>query len=89
MIQTPADELLKILARSHPMPSEQKLDKKVKRIEKMAVFYEAKIPEAPEKQAMMFAGFVSALFYAKTMINQYRKLTQKIAEAADDDERTL
>jgi hypothetical protein len=83
-------EEIKALARSHPVPSEDKLARRMKRIERMNSFYEAKIPEAPEKQSLMFTGFVSALLYAGTMIKMYRKLTIKLAELAEeagDDER--
>lgn len=82
---------IKALAKSHPIPSEPKLERRMKRIERMTAFYEEKVPEAPEKQSLMFSGFVSALLYAATMIKMYRKLTIKLAELADegDDENRL
>ena len=75
---------IKALAKSHPIPSEIKLERRMKRIDRMTAFYEEKIPEAPEKQSLMFTGFVSALIYAATMIKMYRKLTKKLAELADE-----
>jgi hypothetical protein len=82
---------IKQLAKSHPIPSEDKLERRMKRIDRMTAFYEEKIPEAPEKQSLMFTGFVSSLIYAATMIKMYRKLTIKLAqlaeEAGDDEHR--
>lgn len=75
---------IKALAKSHPVPSEMKLDRRMKRLERMTRFYEEKVPEAPEKQSLMFSGFVSALIYAATMIKMYRKLTQRLAELAEE-----
>lgn len=75
---------MKQLAKSHPVPSEEKLQRRMKRIDRMTTFYEEKIPEAPEKQATMFTGFVSSLIYAATMIKMYRKLTIKIAQLAEE-----
>lgn len=74
---------VKALAKSHPIPSEPKLERRMKRLERMTAFYEEKVPEAPEKQSLMFSGFVSALIYAATIIKMYRKLTTKLAELAE------
>lgn len=75
---------IKQLAKTHPIPSEDKLQRRMKRLDRMTAFYEEKIPEAPEKQSLMFTGFVSALLYAATMIKMYRKLTIKLAQLAED-----
>lgn len=75
---------IKALAKSHPAPSEDKLERRTQRLERMLRFYQDKAPEAPEKQGLMFNGFVSALLYSITMIKMYRKLTKKLAELADD-----
>lgn len=72
------------LARSHPIPSELKLERRMHRLDRMARFYQEKAPEAPEKQGLMFNGFVSALIYAMTMIKMYRKLTKRLAELAEE-----
>lgn len=72
------------LAKSHPIPSEAKLERRMKRIDRMTEFYKEKAPEAPEKQSLMFQGFVSALIYAATMIKMYRKLTKKLQELATE-----
>lgn len=76
---------IQALAKSHPVPSEDKLQKRLLRLERMLRFYEEKAPEAPEKQGLMFSGFVSALLYAVTMIKMYRKLTKKLAELAEGE----
>lgn len=76
MIRTQAN--LKALIKSFPVPSEDKLTRHILRLERMRHFYEEKIPEAPEKQGLMFTGFVSALVYAITMIKMYGKLTEKL-----------
>lgn len=82
-------EELKALAKSHPVPAEDKFERRMRRIERMTAFYKEKAPDAPEKQSLMFMGFVSALIYAASVLNMYRKLTQKLAEMAgvDDDSR--
>lgn len=77
-------EKIVALARSHPIPSEDKLERRMRRLERMTKFYEEKAPEAPEKQGLMFNGFVSALLYAATMIKMYRKLTKRLAELAEE-----
>lgn len=77
---------VKELAKSHPVPSEDKLKRRMSRLERMERFYRDKIPEAPEKQSIMFTGFVSALTYSMTMIKMYRKLTTKLAEMAEEDD---
>lgn len=84
MTQRQAD--LKALLKSHPVPAEDKLERRVKRLERMAGFYSDKAAEAPEKQSMMFMGFVSAIMYAITTIKMYRKLTKRLAELAAETE---
>lgn len=85
------DDRIIELARQHQIPSEPKLERRLDRLQRMLTFYESKIPEAPDKQANMFKGFVSSLLYAMTMIKMYRKLTKAInelAEEATDEIRT-
>lgn len=86
MTQTQAElsEAVKALAKSHPVPSQDKLERRMARMDRMLRFYEEKAPDAPEKQGLMFKGFVSALLYAMTMIKMYRKLTHRIAEMAEE-----
>lgn len=74
------------LARQHQVPSEPKLERRMDRMQRMLNFYESKIPDAPEKQANMFKGFVSSLLYAMTMIKMYRKLTKALNELAEEAE---
>lgn len=75
---------IRALAQSHPVPSEEKMVRRNGRIERMARFYEEKAVDAPEKQGLMFSGFVSALMYALTIIKMYRQLTMRLAELADE-----
>lgn len=77
------------LARQHQVPSELKLERRMDRMQRMTSFYESKIPDAPEKQANMFKGFVSSLLYAMTMIKMYRKLTKALAELAEEAQNEL
>lgn len=77
--------MIQDLAKKYPPPSDPKLERRIQRLERMASFYKSKINEAPEKQALMFAGFESALNYAITTIKIYRKLTIAIAEEANSD----
>lgn len=81
MIQHQAE--IEQLAKSHPVPEDQKLEKRVLRLQRMQYFYEQKMAEAPEKQRLMFSGFVSALVYSMTIIKMYRKLTKRIADLAE------
>lgn len=74
------------LVKSYPVLSEEKLERRIDRLKRMQHFYEIKAPDAPEGQSLMFAGFISALAYAMTIIAMYRKLTQQLAEIAKEDE---
>lgn len=55
------------------------------RIERMRKFYADKAPEAPERQAAMFKGFVEALNYATITIKMYSELAQALAELAGEE----
>jgi ribosomal protein L20 len=77
---------LQKLSKSHPIPGDEKLERRLLRLERMRDFYIDKIPEAPVKQGMLFSGFVTALVYAITTIRMYRKLTTKLKELAEDDD---
>lgn len=76
------DKLL-ALAKSHPVPSDDKLERRMKRIDRMTAFYRDKAPEAPEKQSQMFVGFVSALVYTRSLVKMYRSLTEELADLAE------
>lgn len=76
---------VKALAQAHPVLSNDKLERRLARIERMTNFYRDKALIAPESQGAMFLGFVSALLYATTIIKMYRKLTCKIAELAEEE----
>lgn len=97
MTQQHLEQEIRELARAHPVPSQEKLDRRMQRMERMKAFYEDKQPDAPEKQALMFKGFVSALVYAMAMIKMQRKLCIRINQLADsldsdivkDDSKTL
>lgn len=77
------DEIIALI-KSHPVPQDDKLERRLNRLRRMENFYIDKITEAPEKQALMFNGFVSALMYATTVIKMYRQLTKKLAELAEE-----
>lgn len=81
-----AEQLAK-LAETYPQPSEDKLERRLQRIDRMANFYSDKAPLAPERQAQMFEGFVSALLYAQVTIKMYRKLTRLLFELAQEASR--
>lgn len=77
------DKLIE-LARRYQVPADEKMNRRLDRIQRMLTFYESKIPDAPEKQANMFKGFVSSLLYAITMIKMYRKLTKELNTIAEE-----
>lgn len=79
----PQAELEK-LAKSHPVPSDDKLNKRIDKLERMRHFYEQKLPDAPEKQSLMFKSFIASLIYAITIIKMYRKLTRRLAELTEE-----
>lgn len=72
------------LANQHARPSDEKMERQIIRMERMAGFYQDKAETAPEKQANMFKGFVAALSYAMTIIKMYRKLARAINELAEE-----
>lgn len=75
------------LAKNHPLLSRGGVEHTMPRLKRMQAFYEEKAPGAPEGQARMFNGFVSALDYAMKVIEQYDDLTGRIAKLnteADD-----
>jgi hypothetical protein len=72
------------LARRYQVPADEKMNRRLDRLSRMTAFYESKIPDAPEKQANMFKGFVSSLLYAATMIKMYRKLTKELNTIAEE-----
>lgn len=80
------DELAK-LAAAHPVPQDDKLQRRIHRLDRMTEFYQSKLDTAPGNQALMFKGFVSALVYAAATIKMYRKLTKRLAELAAEAER--
>lgn len=73
------------LAKAYPLPPNDKMERRLNRIERMTDFYNEKIEIAPERQALLFKGFVSALMYASTIIHMHRKLTKRLADMADED----
>lgn len=74
--------MIRELAKEYEPLEQQKLDEHIRRLNRMADFYEAKMEVAPKQQAMLFSGFVTSLRYSKNVILMYRKLTDKIAEEA-------
>ena len=65
------------------MQVQRAIDRRMRRIDRMTAFYREKAPEAPEKQSIMFVGFVSALVYSRSIVKMYRKLTAELAEMAE------
>lgn len=84
--QAELQALVNSLAMRHSIPADGKLKRNLARLERMANFYEEKIPSAPEKQAFLFRDFSTALFYSMTIIKMYQRLTMRIAELAEDIE---
>ena len=80
MTQLQAD--IQALAKSHPVPSEDKLKHRMTRLDRMASFYLEKAPESKDG-GITFTSYAVALTYAITMIKMYRKLTKKLAELAE------
>lgn len=78
-------DAIKRLAKAYPVPQPTKFDRRIKRLERMRVFYDAKIPEAPTAQAALFTGFVGAIMYAITILKMHRRLTNRLAELAGEE----
>lgn len=76
---------IKKIAKEHPIPESHKLDRQVSRLDRMANFYTEKAEVAPEKQSMMFGGFVNALVYSITIVRKYANLTKKLAKLAEEE----
>lgn len=81
-------EEVAVMARNHGVPSQEKLDRFLPRLERMRNFYEEKAnsPDCPVKQANMFTGFANALAYSIAIIHKHRKLTTKLAGIVADDD---
>lgn len=73
------DELQQ-LAKAHPPLHDDKANKKIEKLERMAFFYSSKIgtTEIPIKQESLFRGFVSSIAYAITIIRIHRVLVRKL-----------
>lgn len=82
MTQLLAD--IKALSRGHPVLAQSKLDWRLRQLERMAGFYEAKAPESKDGGAL-FRGFASAILYSITIIHMYRKLTNSLAALAESE----
>lgn len=76
------DEINK-LAHDFAIPVEDKLLRRLERLDRMSRFYADKIPDAPERQGFLFQSFVSALKYADTVMNMYQQLTTRLNELAE------
>lgn len=77
---------INIICRTHSIPQEQKLTRRLERLERMKKFYEDKSLLAPIKQAILFKSFVSALEYSIETLNTYQKLTVRLNELAQEDD---
>lgn len=58
--------------------NQKKMERQIKRLERMREFYKSRIPDSPINQSMMFSGFVSALSYAISMMIMHKKLTDDL-----------
>lgn len=89
MTQPQADlqEQVNNLASRHQPPIEVKQERQLAKLLRMAQFYEDKLPEAPEKQGYLFKSFVTALFYAITIIKSYSILTARLKELAEEPKK--
>lgn len=79
------------LAKSHTIPNDEKLEKRLDSLNHMARFYENKAETGDEKSRRMFKSFVESIMYAITVIRMYRSLTKsinKLAEEAENETRT-
>lgn len=74
------------LAKKYQQTSVNKYDKSLKGLHKMKDFYRDKYPEAPEFQSTLFRGYVITLEYAIEVIENYDKLTQKLAQIVRESE---
>lgn len=84
MTQTQAE--LKRLAKAHPVPSDVKFERCLKRLTRLRDFYLDKYPQAPAAQSILFRQFANSLFYTITTIKMYRALTKKLAALAEEDD---
>lgn len=72
------------MAADHPIRLRYKMDNRMEKIDRMTQFYQSKQEIAPEKQGLMFKGFVNALLYAAAAISRYHELTLRINELSDE-----
>lgn len=79
---------IQAITKSHPVPSQSKLEHRMRGLDRMLRFYKEKAPVAPEKQGELFLGFVASLEYAMTIIAMYRKITRQVAELAGEADET-
>lgn len=72
------------LSRTYPPLNDRKSQRRVNTIERIAAFYEGKIPVVDEKASSMFRDFIGALKYAVTAIKMYRKVCEEINQLAQE-----
>lgn len=79
-LDVPPSSAEKSLAKSYPVPQEEKLAEQVKRLEEIADFYTKRAPVVSPFLSKRFSGYASAIHYAITIIKAYHKLTKQLAE---------
>jgi len=78
----------KELSDKYPVPTQQKFERYMPRMERLIKFYTEKAEIAPERQANLFKGFIHALNYFVTIAKMYRKLTRELKSKAEEDDET-
>ena len=74
---------LATLAKANRVPDDIKLTYRVKQLESMRRYYQEKLPDVPEKLGYTFTGFISALDFAISTIDAYRKLATEVGKLAN------
>lgn len=77
---------IKRLAEKYPVPTPNKFERYMPRMERLVHFYEEKKEIAPERQSNLFKGFIHALNYFITTAKMYRKLTRELKAKAEEAE---
>lgn len=82
------DDEIKKLSDKYPVPTQQKFERYMPRMERLVKFYTEKTEIAPERQANLFKGFIHALNYFITTAKMYRKLTRELKAKAEEANAT-
>lgn len=72
------------LAKRYSVPQDEKITRRVERLQRMADWYKKKIEDAEPHNQGLFKTFVGALNYAITVIKMYRKQTEELEALANE-----